>query len=161
MSEFVAGLVEEEDARRHLGQVASVTTEELRVIRRKFVSTKGWELATHRLSDVEAMEHFDERPLTTTLSGVFMLLVGAAVVLLLVLNWNDLAPETKVPVGAIALLISWGVRRTFSARRHRLVFTLRDGTTVWWASRPGEHALRAPAVANVLELARTRGWPRR
>lgn len=161
MSEFVAELVAEADALRHLGQVAAVTTEELKVIRRKFVSTKGWELGTHRLSDVEALEHADERPLSTLLTGAFLLVLGVGIVALLVLQWNELQAGTKVPVSAIGVTLLVGFRRAFSARRHRLVFKLRDGTTVWWASRPGEHALRAPAVANVLELARARGWPHR
>lgn len=158
MAEFVASLVDEGDGIRHLGQVAQITTEELKVIRRKFASVRGWELASHRLSDVESMEHFDERPFTTLVGGALMLLVAGSVVVLLVVNWSVLAPETRVPVLSIGTILLAGVRWLFSARRHRLVFRLRDGAELSWASRPGEHALRTPASQNVLELARSRGW---
>lgn len=155
--EFVARLIEDGEAIRHFGQVALVTTEHLGVVRRKLVSRAGFEVVDVPLSQCEAVKHFDERPLSTIVSGVLLVGLVAAIVVLLALNWNELAPDQRVPVSAIALAGVYGVRRVFGGRRHRLLFVLRDGTTLRWVSRPGGYAVKAPAVQQLLAFARQRG----
>jgi hypothetical protein len=156
-SEQVIGtLVLPEDYIRHLNQVAAVTSDHLVLVKRKFVSRSGTELVRHPLDRCASVSYFDERPVATLVSGVLLLGLVGSIVALLIVSWRDLAPGTKLFPGVFALVAIWGARRLFGARRHRLVFTMKDGKRLRWASRPGDFDVHAPAVSQVLEFARAR-----
>jgi hypothetical protein len=155
-AQVVATLVVPQDYVRHLNQVVAVTTDELVFLKRKFISRSGHELVRHPLGSCASVAYHDERPLMTLISGVLLLALIASLVALLVLQWNQLAPGTRVYPGLLLLAAAYGVRRAFGARRHRLVFTMRDGTKLSWASRPGDFEVYKTPAERVVELARSR-----
>lgn len=72
-------------------------------------------------------------------------------------SWNRLEPGSRIPIGALALAGLYGVRRVFGARRHRLVFRLRDGTSLEWKSRAGDYPYKKASVERIVDFARARG----
>ena len=75
---------------------------------------------------------------------------------MVIVNWSALAPSTKTYPGLLTLAAIYGARRAFGARRHRLVFTMKDRSRLTWVSRPGEFEAFAPSAERVVEFARTR-----
>jgi hypothetical protein len=154
--EQVAMLVVPADYVRHLNQVVAVTTEHIVFLKRKFVSTSGHELARHPLDSCGSVAYHDERPLITMISGTLLLALIAFIVVMLLLTWSRLEPGTKMYPGLLVLAAGYGVSRAFGARRHRLVFTMKDGTKLTWTSRPGEFDVYRLSAERVVEFARSR-----
>ncbi|HET8541711.1 MAG TPA: hypothetical protein VFL83_17665, partial [Anaeromyxobacter sp.] len=123
---------------------------------RKLVSRSGHELVGYPLDECARVRHVEERPWWTMVSGALLVALVAFIVYMLSITWDQLEPQTRVPMGALALAGIYGVRRVVGSRRHRLVFTMKDGSKLRWTSRPGEYDAKKPAVETVVELARAR-----
>lgn len=155
-AQVVAALVVPSDYVRHLNQVVAVTTEHIVFLKRKFVSASGHEIVRHPIDSCASVEYRDERPLTTIISGVLLLALIASIVVMLALTWSQLEPGTKLYPGLLVLAVGYGVNRAFGARRHRLIFTLKSGAKLTWASRAGEFEVYRPSAQRVVEFARSR-----
>jgi hypothetical protein len=155
--ETIVTLIAPDEYAARLNQVAGISGEHIVFVKRKFVSKAGYELTHHPIAACAKVRYFDERPALVLVTGAFLLAVAVAIVALLVLNWNDLSPGTRVPVGAIGLVGVFGVRRLLGARRHRLVFDMREGSRLTWRSAPGEFQNARASVNRIVELARDRG----
>jgi hypothetical protein len=155
IEEPVAALIQPTEYAHHLNQVASVTSRDIIFNKRKFVSRTGHELVRHPLSTCSKVRYVDERPLLTIVSGLLLVALVTFILYMLATNWNDLTPGTRVPVGLLALAGFYGVRRVLGARRHRLIFTLRDKTRLTWTSRPGEYEVKRLAAERIVEFARS------
>jgi hypothetical protein len=156
----VATLVFPEDYMHQLNSVASVTTQNVVLLKRKFMSKAGWELVPMPLSEFTAIEYREELAFTRILFGGFLVILVLFVLAMLVKYWNDLEPSTRVPVGALAIAAVYGARLAFGARRHRFIFLRADGSKVGWKSRSGDHKLMKPLVEKLAEFARSRGLMR-
>src|SRR5688572_5743730 len=95
----VAILVFPEDYLRQLNSVASVTTQNVVHLKRKFVSKAGWELVPIPLSEFTAIDYKKEVAVARVLFGAFLILLVLFVLAMLAKYWNDLEPSTRVPVG--------------------------------------------------------------
>ena len=126
--EPVATLVEPSEYARHLNQVTGMTTRHVIFLKRKFVSRSGYELVRHPVTACATVKYFDERPAVTIVSGVLLVGLTAFLLYMLAITWNRLEPGSRAPIGLLGLAGLYGVRRVFGARRHRLVFTLKDKT---------------------------------
>lgn len=155
--ELVATLVEPGSYVRRLNQVASLTTEHVVYVARKFVSRQGWEVVRYPVAQCARVTYAGERSIWTFVSGGLLVALIGFIALILVLYWNELEPGTRVPVGAILFAGLYGLRRLSGARRHRLRFTMRDGTRLEWRSRPGEYESHKANAGRVVEFARSRG----
>lgn len=149
-------LVQPGDYAHHLNQVVGVTTKSIIFLKRKFVSRSGHELMQYPVDSCASVQYFDERPLKTIISGVLLIALVGFVIYMLVVTWDQLEPGTRIWPGLLALAGIYGVRRAFGARRHRLVFKMKDRTKLAWASRPGEYDLQKPSADSVVEFARSR-----
>ena len=156
----VATLVFPEDYLRQLNSVASVTTQNVIHLKRKFVSKAGWELVPIPLSEFTAIEYKKEVAFARVLFGAFLIFLVLFVLAMLMKYWNDLEPSTRVPVGALAIAGVYGTRLAFGVRRHRFVFVRRDGSKLVWKSRSGDDKLMQPLVDKLAEFARFRGLMR-
>lgn len=154
--EVVAMLVVPDEYIHHLGEVAGLTTRDLIFLRRKFVSRSGYELTRQPLDQCRSIEYFDERPLSTIISGVLLTGLILFVLVMLVVNWKDLEGGTTIPVGALTMAGAFGVQRIFRARRHRFVFVMQDLTKLSWASRSGEYSQWKASTDQILQFARSR-----
>ncbi len=153
----IATLVFPEDYLRQLNSVASVTTQNVVHLKRKFVSKAGWELVPIPLSEFTAIEYKKELAFARVLFGAFLVALVILVLSMLVKYWNDLEPSTRVPVGALAIAGVYGIRLALGVRRHRFVFVRSDGAKLVWKSRSGDDKLMQPLVDKLIQFARSRG----
>lgn len=114
------------------------------------------ELVRYPIGACVSVAYFDERPRWTIVSGVLLVGLIGFIGYMVIVNWNALAPGTRIYPGLLALLAIYGARRALGARRHRLVFTMKDRTRLTWVSRPDEFEVFAPSAERVVEFARTR-----
>jgi len=155
--EQVATLIQPTEYVRHLNQVAGLTTQHVIFLKRKFLSGSGWELVGFPVAECARVKYADERPALIVLSGALLVGLIAFVLYMLVRTWDRLDPGTRIPIGLLALAGLYGVRWVLGARRHRLVFTMKDRSDLVWKSRPGDHQLKKAAADRVVEFARARG----
>ena len=123
--EFVATLVHPDEYLNHLNQVASLTTRNIRFIKRKFASRAGCELVEFPLSDCVRIVYNDERPLFKLVSGVLLVLLISFISYMVIIYWDRLEPGTRIPIGLLGFAAIYGVRWAFGSRRHRIVFILK------------------------------------
>jgi hypothetical protein len=140
-----------------LNQVAGVTTDSIIFLKRKFVSSSGFELVKYPLRDCFEVQYEDELPIARIIAGILVCALIVAILVFLVIYWNDLDAGTKVPIGALAFAGLYGVTLILGARRHRLKFKMNDGSTLSWKSRAGERKLMSPVVDAIVEFARSKG----
>lgn len=155
--EHVATLILPDEYMRHLNQVASLSTKGIVVLKRKFVSKSGWELVSYPLSDCARIFHKDERPLTVVAPGLLLTALIAGIFYLLFVYWSDLEPSTRIPIGALGIAGFYGFRWVLGARRHKIIFELKDKTRLVWKSRPGDYKYKTASVQNVVEFAKSSG----
>lgn len=155
-TERVATLIEPGEYAYHLNEVVGVTTREIVFLKRKFASRAGHELVTYPVSGCAKVKYHDERPLWTIVSGLLLVGIIAFVAVMLVITWDRLESGTRVPVGLLGLGGFFGLRRLLGARRHRLVFTMKDGKRLSWKSGPGDYQLKRGGAERIVEFARAR-----
>jgi len=97
--EFVATLVHPDEYLNHLNQVASLTTRNIRFIKRKFASRAGCELVEFPLSDCVCIAYKDERPLFKLVSGVLLVLLISFISYMVIIYWDRLAKSTELSKG--------------------------------------------------------------
>jgi hypothetical protein len=155
--ESVAILLHQDDHLRHLGEVASVTTRHVRVVQRKFVSKAGWEIVDIPLADCIAVTYKDERPLFKIFLGVLLTVLTIFIFYMIYVYWDRLDPGTKIPIGALGFATVYGLSWAFRSRRHRLVFSFKDGRTLKWKSASGDYKYKVASARKVVEFARSAG----
>src|SRR5262245_51130300 len=153
----IGTLIFPQDYLHELNQVAGVTSESIVFLKRKFVSTSGWELVKFPLRDCFEVQYEEEIPISRIIGGILVCALIAAILVFLVIGWNDLDAGTKVPIGALAIAGFYGVRLALGGRRHRLKFKMNDGGTLSWKSRAGERKIMKVSVDAIVEFARSKG----
>jgi hypothetical protein len=155
--QFVTTLLFSNEYMHHLNQVSGVTTERVIYLKRKFLSKSGYELINYPLADCVSITYKDERsPMTLVLGTLLVILVGG-ILYGVIRYWDVLPAATRIPVGALALALLYGLRMAFGARRHRLIFGLKDGTRLSWQTRSGDYKHKQVNAAKVVDLAKARG----
>jgi hypothetical protein len=156
-NEFITTLLFPNEYARNLNQVAGLTTRRITYLKRKFVSKAGYELVEYPIEDCSSITYRDERPLVSIVLGVFLMALLSFIAYMMFKYWDDLPANATVPVGALFLVGLYGFRFVFAARRHRLVFAMRDGTKLTWKSRSGDYKYKEGGAAKVVEFAREQG----
>src|SRR6266540_639976 len=155
--ESVAILVHQDEYLKHLGEAASVTTGHIRVVKRKFVSKAGWEIVDVPLADCTAIKYKDERPLFKIFLGALFTVLTVFICYVIYVYWDRLDPGTRIPVGALGFATLYGLGWAFRSRRHRLLFSLRDGRTLEWKSASGDYKYKVASARKTVEFARSAG----
>jgi hypothetical protein len=154
---FVTTLIFPNEYTRHFNQVAGLTTRNIVFLKRKFVSKAGYELVSYPLADCVNVTYKDERPIGSIVFGALLLIVLAVIAYGLYEYWDSLPSETRIPVGLLLLGPVIAFRWVFSARRHRLIFTMRDGSKLTWKTRAGDYKYKEAGAAKAVELAKSLG----
>ena len=152
----IGTLIFPQDYLHELNQVAGVTSEHIVFLKRKFVSTSGWELVKFPLSDCREVEYAQELPFTRIVGGGLLCLLIASILVALFVYGGELKAGTTIPIIALASAAAYGVRAAFSGKRHRLKFKMLDGSTLSWKSRAGERQLMNDSVNAIIEFARSK-----
>src|SRR5258705_11131940 len=106
----VATLVFPNEYLRRLNSVVGLTAENVIFLKRKFVSKSGWELERHPLGDFTGISYSPSVPIVRIVGGVLLVALIGAVLYLLGVYWDNLEPGQRIPVGAIALAGSFGLK---------------------------------------------------
>jgi hypothetical protein len=154
---FVTTLIFPNEYIRQLNQVSGLTTAHIILLKRKFLSGAGYELVHYPLHDCTGITYRDERPLATMVLGGLLIALLACIAYMVYAYWDSLPSQMRIPIGLLALAAIYGFRAVFTARRHRLVFTMKDGTRLVWKSRSGDYQYKDGPAKKVVELAKARG----
>jgi hypothetical protein len=155
--EHIATLVHPDEYSHHLNQVAGLSTKNIVFLKRKFLSKAGSELVKLPVSDCAQVYHKDERPLVTIVFGALLVAIVAYLLYALFIYWNSLEPGTRIPIGLLGLAGVYGLRWVFGARRHKIVFVMRDGSKLIWKSSSGDYKYKSASANNVIEFAKSAG----
>jgi hypothetical protein len=143
----------------HIGQVVSVGTQNLRVVRRNFSLTIPYKIEMVPVESVLNVEYKTGLAAGRIAAGVLLLTLLGTIVFYLSVYWSRLEPGTTVRVGLVALAIIYGLKWAFMSRRHKFVFNLRDGSRLKWSSRSGDYKYKVRVVENVIAHIRDYSLP--
>jgi hypothetical protein len=155
--ELVAILTSPEEYAYHIGQVGSVGTEKLRVVRKQLSLKMPYMIELVPLTEVAHAEYKSGLAPFRILAGVALLALLAGIVYYLGVYWDRLEPGTSIRVGLLGLGAVYGLNWAFMSRRHEFIFHLRDGGKIRWRSRSGDFKYKVRAVERVLDHLRARG----
>jgi hypothetical protein len=155
--EFVATLLHPDEYRRNFNRVASLSSENVTFLNRKFFSKAGWELVKYPMSECRSVSYKDERPLLGMFFGALLVALAIFIFYALVVYWDRLDAGTRIPAGLVGLAGLYGIRMLFGARRHRLVFFLAGERKLTWQSQSGDHKHKQASVDKVVAFARSKG----
>lgn len=154
--EPVATLILSEDYLHQLNDVARVTTRNIILLKRKFISKSGWELVPIPLSECTGITFRSEFSMMRIVVGVLVLALLGLIVTMLVMYWSALQPSTKLPASALGLAGIFGLNKLVGGRRHHIQFSMLDGSTLHWKSLAGDYQIMQLPVDRLKAFARTR-----
>ena len=154
--EFVTTLILPDEYSHHLNEVSGLTTESIIFLKRKFFSRAGHELIKYRLNDCKSIVVHDERPLHRIVFGCLLVSLIAFIFYCIYLYWASLEPGTRIYIGLFGLALFAGFRWILGARRHRIIFLMKNGKKLIWKSSAGDFQVKEKNVGLVSQLAMNR-----
>ncbi|MDP9916502.1 hypothetical protein J2W24_002149 [Variovorax boronicumulans] len=139
-----------EDYAYHIGQVASIGSDGLRVVRRQLSIKSPYKLEVVPTRSISRVEYDSGLAHVRIVAGVLVLVLLVGIFYYLGVYWDRLEPGTTVRYGLLALAGIYGLKWAFMSRRHQLTFHLRDGGRVRWRSRSGDFKYKAPVAARAV-----------
>lgn len=155
--ETVAVLTSPDEYAYHIGQLASVGTDTLRVVRKQFSIKSPYVIEQVPVSNVSRAEYKAGLAPLRIAAGLMLLSLLGGIAYYLGVYWESLEPGTSIRVGLLGLAGLYGLKWAFMSRRHEFTFHLHDGGRIRWRSRSGDFKYKQRAVGNVLEHLRGRG----
>lgn len=148
--EHVATLVHSDEYAKYANQVASISTHKIVFVKRKELAMTAYELVQFPTAACSAITY--ERKL-----AIVPMVIGALLValVLFVLN-SDVMSGTRVPVGALAIVLIFGAILFFGLKRHELVFVV-NGKRLKWKSKAGDFKYKVASTQKVVTFARQKG----
>lgn len=140
-----------EDYAHHIGEVASIGSDGLRVVRRQISISAPYRIEVLPFSEVSRVEYENKLAPARIVVGVVVLLLLACALYGLAVYWDDLAPGTSVRYGLFALAVAYGLNWTFKSRSHRFTFHLCNGKRVKWRSRSGDFKYKTGVTSRAVE----------
>jgi len=155
--EIISIFVHPDEYAHHIGQVASVGVETLRVVRKQPSFSTPYVIEMIPARNCSRVEYKSGLAPVRIAAGIFLLALLGGIAYYLAVYWSSLQPGTEIRVGLLGLAVGYGVRWAFMSRRHQFTFYLHDGSRIRWRSRSGDYKYKQRAVGNVLEHFRRRG----
>ncbi|WP_428001311.1 hypothetical protein [Acidovorax sp.] len=148
--EHIATLVHSDEYAKYVNQVASVSSERILFVKRKELAMTPYELIEFPTSALTSVRY--EKKL-----AIIPMVVGALfVALVLFILTSEVAPGTRVPVGALAALVVFGGALFLGPKRHQLTFEV-GGKSLRWKSKAGDFKYKVVSSQKVVEWARAKG----
>ena len=148
--QHIATLVHGDEYARNAGQIASVSERHLLFVKRKELALKPFELVELPTCDCSSIEYGVKWAVAPMIFG--LLLVGLVIFILT----SYVEPGTRVPVGALAIVLIFGAVLARGPKRHRLTFVV-GGRRYKWQSKAGDFKYKLASVNKVVTFARERG----
>jgi hypothetical protein len=157
--EIVAVLTLDNQYAYHINQLASVGTENLRVLRRNFSASAPYKFELVPLASCVRVEYKSGLAPFRIVAGVLLVTLMLAIFYFMGVYWDDLPPGMTIKVGLLGMALVYGLKWAFMSRRHVLALHLQDGTSIRWQSRSGDFKYKQRAVDKILDFLRARGLP--
>jgi hypothetical protein len=148
--EHIATLVHDDEYSRNAGQMAKIYSTRLLFVKRKELALKPYELVELPLEQCTSISYEVKWAIVPMIFG--MLLV--AVVGFILTSYIE--PGTRVPVGALAIVLIFGVILARGPKRHRLTFIV-GGKRYRWQSKAGDFKYKIASVRKLVSFAREKG----
>ena len=146
-----------DDYAYHIGQVASIGSDGLRVVRKQLSITTPYRIEVVPASNIERVEYKSGLAMVRIVAGVLVLLLLIGIFYYLGVYWDRLEPGTTIRVGLLGLAGIYGLKWAFMSRRHQLTFHLRDGSRLRWRSRSGDFKYKERVVGRAVDHLRELG----
>jgi hypothetical protein len=148
--EHVATLVHSDEYAKYANQVASISTHKIVFVKRKELAMTPYELVQFPTAACTSIAY--ERKL-----AVVPMVVGALLVaLVLFILSSEVMVGTRVPVGALAVVLIFGTIMFFGLKRHQLTFVV-DGKRLKWKSKAGDFKYKVVSTGKVVAFAKEKG----
>ncbi len=155
--EVVGVLSSPEEYAYHINQVASLGTENIRVLRKKLSLKEPYFLEKLPLKNCTRIEYKNGLAPFRIVAGVLLTLLLLGIFYYIGVYWDSLEDGTVIKVGLLGLAFTYGLKWAFMSRRHELFFHLDDGSVLSWQSRSGDFNYKQRVVENVIEHLKTLG----
>ncbi len=149
--EIVTVFVIPEDYAYHKNQVASVSTQHIRIIRKKFSFSTPYALEEIPIAACGRIDYVERLSPVRIVFGVLLVTLMLTIFYLIGIYGSQLEAGTTVRVGLLGLALVAGLRWTFMSRQHHMIFHLNDGSRLLWRSRSGDFKYKEWAVNKLLE----------
>lgn len=146
----IATLVHSDEYVRHANQVAKLTTHKILFVKRKELALKPYELIEFPIGPCTSITYEIKWAIVPMILGAFMV---ALVLLVLSL---DVTTGTRVPIGALAIVLIAGGLLASGPKRHRLTFLV-NGKPLRWQSKGGDFKYKVGSVERVVAYAKESG----
>lgn len=153
--ETVAVLALPNEYAYYIGQVASVSTDTLKMVRKQFSIKTPYTLKAVPVSKVARVEYKTGLVPLRIVAGLLLLALLGGIAYYICMG--SLEDGTRIRVGLLCLAGVYGCRWAFMSRRHKFIFHLRDGSRIGWHSRSGDFKCKQRAVSLLQEYLRGRG----
>ncbi|MBX3610749.1 MAG: hypothetical protein KF871_12715 [Hydrogenophaga sp.] len=155
--ESIAILTSPAEYSHHIGEVASVGSQSLKIIRRQLSVKEPYNLEVVPFSAVSRAEYKHGLAPFRIVAGVLLIVLLGGIFYFAGLYWDSLGGGTRVPVGMLGLAGLYGLRWAFMSRRHCFDFHLHNGGRIGWKSGSGDFKYKQRAVDHVLQFLRGKG----
>ena len=145
--ESIAILVHPDEFKNNPNQVASLTDKRIKYIRGKTLAMNPFEIEYYPIEKCNRINYEKKLAVLPMIIGIFCILIVAIVMI------SPIPGGTRVPVGALALALGFGVILVKGIKRHKLTFEL-DSKDLKWQSKAGDFKHKLQAVQNIIEFAR-------
>lgn len=148
--EHIATLVHSDEYEKYLNQVASVYTDRLIFVKRKFAAFSSYELIELPLHEPSSIK-YETR--WAVVSMIFGALLALSIVLLFL--FGSVPDGTRVHVGAFAFVFILAIVLLRGPKRHRLTFIVGD-KKYRWESKAGDFKYKLVSTNKIVTFARER-----
>jgi hypothetical protein len=153
--QHIATLVHTDEYARNANQMASVSSRKLVFIKRKELALKPFELLEFELQQCSAISYQIKWALVPMILGA--LLAALVLSILWLVSQGEIASTTtRIPIGALAIALIFGVLLLQGPQRHRLTFIV-NGKALTWQSKAGDFKYKVASVQKVVAFAREQG----
>jgi hypothetical protein len=157
MEDSIARLVSPDEYAHHIGQVVSVNAQSLQIVKRKLSISEPFALHALPMARITRVEYQAGLAPLRIVFGVLLLCLLAGIAYFLFVDADSRVGPISIKAGLMVLAAAYGLKWTFSSRRHQLGFHFHDGDSVAWRSRSGDFSLKQRAVDHVLAHFRANG----
>ncbi len=148
--ESVAILVHPDEYKKNPNQVASITVNRIKYIRGKKLAMNPFEIEYYPIEKCNKIKYEKRFAVLPLLFGVLCIIVVGLIVV------SPMPGGTRIPVGALALTLGFGVVLVRGIKRHKITFYF-DSKDLTWQSKAGDYRHKHTAIQNIIDYARKKG----
>jgi hypothetical protein len=148
--QYIATLVHPDEYAKNVSQIASISTHRLIYVKRKELSLKPFELLQFPTSQCTSITYEIKWAIVPMIFGALL------VALVLFILSSDVMVGTRVPVGALAVVLIFGGLLARGPKRHRFTFLV-NGKPMRWQSKAGDFKYKIASVKRIIAYAKDSG----